>query len=65
MSGPAKKIWKDLEVGSLWKKTSRKGLGFYTGTVKNNDGTDQKVIIFINNKKTHPREPDLIIYKDE
>ena len=56
------KNWQDREVGALWKhddKTPR-----YCGYVCI-EGEKRRVIIFKNNHKKTPNQPDLKIYSDE
>lgn len=50
-------------IGALWKKTSKKGVEFFSGSVEiNNQKLD--VVVFTNNK-TKETHPDYKIYLSE
>ena len=52
------------KVGSLWKKVSKGGKKFLTGTITV-DGKDIRVVGFINTNKTNERAPDIQLYKSK
>ena len=60
--------WKSLELGALWKKTS-KTQNYLSGFVKIGEfGVEQeiKLIIFTNkNKSKNPNAPDFVIYQSD
>lgn len=49
---------KDDELGALWARTTRDGRPFWTGKIG-----DQDVVVFPNDRKTHPKAPDFRIFK--
>ena len=59
-----KKDWNKLELGALWKKTSKDGNSFYTGLIKI-DGKEINVICFPNKAKKEDKHPDVRVYLDE
>ena len=53
-----KKEFKLEQVCALWKRTSKKGLDFFTGKL----GKSVELMAFYNTNKKNPKEPDLRIY---
>ena len=53
------------ECGAFWKKTSKGGSVYLTGTVKSSTGSDIKVIVFSNQyKEEGSNQPDYRVYLD-
>lgn len=48
------------KVGALWKRVSKKGEDFFTGIVGG-----QSVVIFKNNRKNKPNQPDYEVFKGQ
>ena len=59
-----KNEWSEREIGALWKREGR-NQKYLTGKMKNNDGTEQQVVIFSNKNKTKDNQPDFRVYKSE
>ena len=61
--------WKKNELGALWKRESKGGEKYLTGTLKFTEaikaGDEVQVIIFSNKGKKADTHPDLNVYKSE
>lgn len=57
-----KKDWQDRELGALWKKTSKSGVAYYSGTIKIN-GESFELVCYGNTNKKADNHPDVRIYK--
>ena len=61
--------WKKNELGVLWKRESKGGEKYLTGTLKFADavkpGQEVQVIIFSNKNKKMDNHPDLRVYVSE
>ena len=51
-------------IGALWKRTNEKR-EFFTGTLDNEDGNKQKIVVFKNGYKDKDTKPDYLILKSE
>jgi uncharacterized protein (DUF736 family) len=52
---------KKLEkLGALWKRTSKAGVAYLSGTIG-----EQKVVVFRTKEKRNDRSPDFQVYKSE
>tara|TARA_B110001454_G_C12683721_1_gene419259 strand:- start:771 stop:1049 length:279 start_codon:yes stop_codon:yes gene_type:complete len=56
--------WKDREMGALWKKQGRNQT-YLSGTVKAEDGSTRRVIVFENKNKKAENQPDFVIYESK
>lgn len=65
----AKTDWKKNELGALWKRESKGGEKYLTGTLKVkealNVGQELQVIIFSNKSKKADNHPDFNVYISE
>jgi uncharacterized protein (DUF736 family) len=52
-------------IGSLWRKTSGKGVEFMSGTFKQTNGQELQIVAFVNDKGDNPKRPDYRIYLSE
>jgi uncharacterized protein (DUF736 family) len=61
--------WKKQELGALWKRESKNGEKYLTGTLKIKEalavGQEVQVIIFGNKSKKADNQPDFNVYVSE
>ena len=56
--------WAEREIGAFWKREG-KNQKYLTGKIKNEDGSEQQVVVFSNKNKTKDNQPDFRVYKSE
>lgn len=56
--------WSEREIGAFWKREG-KNQKYLTGKIKNDDGSEQQVVVFSNKNKTKDNQPDFRVYKSE
>ena len=56
--------WAEREIGAFWKREG-KNQKYLTGKIKNDDGSEQQVVVFSNKNKTKDNQPDFRVYKSE
>lgn len=56
--------WSEREIGAFWKREGR-NQKYLTGKIKNDDGSEQQVVVFSNKNKTKDNQPDFRVYKSE
>jgi uncharacterized protein (DUF736 family) len=52
-------------IGGLWKKTSSKGVEYFSGSIKQMNGQELQIVVFTNDKGDNPKRPDYRIYLSE
>ena len=60
---PVSSVKRDDEMGALWKKKSKTGDTFLSGVINLPDGSEQKVLVFVNTRKKNDNHPDYRIIK--
>lgn len=56
--------WQQREIGALWKNEGR-NQKYLAGHIKNEDGSEQKVVIFSNKNRSSDKAPHFRVYKSE
>lgn len=49
-------------IGALWIKKSKAGKTFISGTIKQTNGQELKIVGFYNDKGDNPNRPDIKLY---
>jgi len=53
-----------MKIGALWSKQNKEGKTFLTGVINDISG-DIRIVIFPNDKKTQPNQPDYNIVRSK
>ena len=64
MEDKQKNEWQEREFGALWKNEGR-NQKYLAGHIKNEDGSEQKVVIFSNKNRSSDKAPHFRVYKSE